>query len=259
MLRHAEPVMGTVVSIAIPAGEIPQPEILPALRAACRVLHEADEIFSTYERYSPMSRLRRGELALDEAPPVLAEVLQACEWVRERSEGWFDPWAMPGGVDPTGLVKGWAAQRAAAALRAGGVANAMINAAGDIVALGQPAPGRPWRVGIRDPRRPTQLACVVPVKAAIATSAHYERPGQVLNPFDGKPARGLASATVVGPDLGIADALATGLLAAGAPGLRHISALEHYSAYTIAEAGVVRVTPGFPPTSRAPRRPSLLA
>jgi thiamine biosynthesis lipoprotein len=125
----------------------------------------------------------------------------------------------------------------------------MINAAGDIVVFGERQPGSAWRVGIRDPRRPERLACVLPVEAAIATSAHYERPGQVLDPRDGMPALGLRSATVVGPDLGMADALATGLLAAGAQGLSHIAAIEDYSAYIIGTAGVVRVTPGFPPTT----------
>jgi thiamine biosynthesis lipoprotein len=162
---------------------------------------------------------------------------------------------MPDGVDPTGFVKGWAAQRAAAELQAGGIAAAMINAAGDIVAFGQPVPGRPWRVGIRDPRRPERLVCVVPVEGAIATSAHYERPAQVLDPRTGAPAQVLLSATVVGPDLGMADALATGLLAAGAAGLPHIAALEGYSAYVVGAAGVARVTPGFPPTSAPPAAP----
>ena len=51
----------------------------------------------------------------------------------------------------------------------------------------------------------------------------------------------------------MADALATGLLAAGAAGLTHIAALEDYSAYIIGTAGVVRVTPGFPPTTSPAR------
>jgi thiamine biosynthesis lipoprotein len=160
---------------------------------------------------------------------------------------------MPAGVDPTGLVKGWAAQRAAAELQSAGITSAMINAAGDIVAWGQPEPGRPWLVGVRDPRRPERLAYIVPVEGAIATSAHYERPGQVLNPRDGTPALGLRSATVVGADLAMADALATGLLAAGAAGLSQIAALEDYSASVMENAGVIRVTPSFPPTTSPPR------
>jgi thiamine biosynthesis lipoprotein len=200
-----------------------------------------------------MSQVRRGELALDEAPPVIEQLLETCAVARERSGGWFDPWAMPGGVDPTGLVKGWAAQRAAAELQSAGITSAMINAAGDIVVWGQPEPARPWLVGVRDPRRPERLAYIVPVEAAIATSAHYERPGQVLDPRDGRPALELQSATVLGADLAMADALATGLLAAGAAGLPQIAGLEDYSASITGNAGVIRVTPGFPPTMSPPR------
>jgi thiamine biosynthesis lipoprotein len=252
VLKHVEEVMGTVVSFVVPTSEVPAPGVTNALNEACRILHEADAVFSTWNPGSPMSRLRRGELALGDAPSVLREVLAACQLARELSGGWFDPWAMPGGVDPTGLVKGWATQRAAIELQTAGITSAMINAAGDIAVLGEPEPGRAWRVGIRDPRRPEQLACIVPVEGAIATSAHYERPGQVLDPRDRVPALGLRSATVVGPDLGMADALATGLLAAGAAGLPHVAALEGYSAYAVGAAGVIRVTPGFPPTTRPP-------
>jgi thiamine biosynthesis lipoprotein len=244
--------MGTVVSFVVRRGDVPDLRATNALKAACRILHEADAIFSTWNPDSPMSRVRRGELALNDAPPVIREVLETCESARALSGGWFDPWAMPGGVDPTGLVKGWATQRAAAELQSAGITSAMINAAGDIVVLGEREPGRAWHVGVRDPRRPERLACIVPVDGSIATSAHYERPGQVLDPRDGIPALGLRSATVVGPDLGMADALATGLLAAGAAGLRHIVALEDYSAYIIGTAGVIRVTPGFPRTSSPP-------
>ena len=251
--NHVEEVMGTVVSFVVPMGDMPERRVTNALKDACRVLHEADEVFSTWNRASPMSRVRRGELALTDAPPVMREVLATCELARELSGGWFDPWAMPGGVDPTGLVKGWAAQRAAGELRSAGITSAMVNAAGDIVALGEREPGRAWRVGVRDPRRPERLAFSVPIEGAIATSAHYERPGQVLDPRDGMPSLGLRSATVMGPDLGMADALATGLLAAGTAGLPHIAALEDYSAYIMGTAGVVRVTPGFPPTTRPAR------
>jgi thiamine biosynthesis lipoprotein len=256
VLKHAEEVMGTVVSFVVPTGGVPELRVTNALQSACRVLHEADAVFSTWNPDSPMSRVRRGELALEDAPGVMRDVLRTCGLVRELSGGWFDPWAMPGGVDPTGLVKGWAAQRAAAELESAGITSAMINAAGDIVVLGGPEPGRPWQVGLRDPRRPQRLACIVPVEGAIATSAHYERPDQVLDPRDGTPALGLRSATVMGPDLGVADALATGLLAAGAAGLTQIAELEDYSAYGVGPAGVVRVTPGFPhtiPFESAPR------
>jgi hypothetical protein len=60
----------------------------------------------------------------------MAEVLECCARAREISDGWFDPWAMPGGIDPTGYVKGWAAQCALSALVSSGIRGAMVNAVG---------------------------------------------------------------------------------------------------------------------------------
>lgn len=243
--------MGTVVSFAVLPGELSEAEARAAIARACGGLHEVDETLSTWKRDSPISRLRRGELAPGEAPEMVHEVLRECATARELSGGWFDPWAMPGGVDPTGLVKGWAAERAAGVLRAAGITAALINAAGDLVAIGEPAPDRAWQVGVRDPRRPARVACVVPVRNAIATSADYERPGQIHDPHERRAVSRLLSATVVGPDLALADALATGLLAEGVAGLERIAEIPEYNAYAFDPAGVVRVTPGFPPTHRA--------
>jgi FAD:protein FMN transferase len=114
-VSHAEHVMGTVVSFAVlpaaPARGGPhrrRPDPATAIQAACALLHQADAVFSTRDPQSPLSRLRRGDLAEADGPACLAEVPMACEAAREASGGWFDPWAMPGGYDPTGLVKGWA-------------------------------------------------------------------------------------------------------------------------------------------------------
>lgn len=243
--------MGTVVSFAVLPRELSEPEVRAAIADACGALHEVDATLSTWKPDSPISRLRRGELTEGDAPEMVREVLGECTTARELSGGWFDPWAMPGGVDPTGLVKGWAAERAAGVLRAAGVTAALVNAAGALVAIGESAPGHAWQVGVRDPRRPERLACVVPVRAAIATSADYERPGQIRDPHERRAVTRLLSATVVGPDLGMADALATGLVAEGAAGLERIARIPGYSAYAFDPAGVVRVTPRFPPTGRA--------
>ena len=110
-------VMGTVVTLSLfDESHLDEAACRRAFAAAGAVLHEADRVFSTYKADSPMSRLRRGELSLGEAPPEMAEVLDLCRVAREATGGWFDPWAMPDGVDPTGLVKGWAAGRALRAL-----------------------------------------------------------------------------------------------------------------------------------------------
>ena len=244
-MRHAERVMGTVVSFDLRADALESARVAAALGSACFVLHEADAVFSTWDPESPVSRLRRGEARRGELPRVVADVLDRCAEARALSGGWFDPWRMPGGVDPTGLVKGWALEQAAAELREAGVAAAMVNGGGDIVAFGRPAEDRPWRVGIRDPRPGGELAAIVEGAGAIATSGAYERGDHVLDPFSGEAATTLLSATVTGPDLALADALATGLLAAGEEGLDRVVALDGYEAFLLRDDGSAAATAGF--------------
>ena len=176
----------------------------------------------------------------------MAGVLDGCRAARGASCGWFDPWAMPGGVDPTGYVKGWAAQRALEALRVPGVAGAMVNAAGDIASFGGPEPGQPFRVGILDPWSRARLACVVELVDALATSGTYERATPphrpVLGPAD-LPGR-LGQRVRSRPAL--ADALATALAVAGPAGLRFVDAQPGYEGLVIEFDGTRQWTAGFP-------------
>ncbi|HET9731727.1 MAG TPA: FAD:protein FMN transferase [Acidimicrobiales bacterium] len=254
---HVEHVMGTAVVLTV-HGAHDGPEVGDALAGACRMLHDADEVFSTWNPSSPMTRLRRGEARLDQLDPraaeQISEVLELCRQACSLTEGWFDPWALPGGVDPTGLVKGWAIERALAVLDARGL-TAMVNGGGDIAWCGQPPDGG-WRLGIRHPWVADGLACVVVgdgVRRAIATSAGYERGAHFVDPFTGEHTMGaLASGTVAGPDLAVADALATALVVGGRPVLDAIRRLPdargggRYEAYAIGPAGEEWATKGFP-------------
>lgn len=243
MIRHAEEVMGTVVSFALRDDGLGESAARAALRTACTTMHRADEIFSTFRPHSPVSRLRRGEIGLDDAPPQVAEVLRLCRAARAMSGGWFDPWAMPGGIDPTGLVKGWAAARALEDLRAAGAPAAMVNAAGDVAAFGRPDGARPWQVGIGDPLRGDRLAWTATVHAALATSGSCQRGPHILDPHTGTAARGIICATVFGPDLALADALATAVVAGGVRALRRVAALDGYTALCLDCAGAWSATP----------------
>lgn len=207
--------MGTVVSFVIDPGPLGRRAMGVALAEACGELHRADEVFSTWKPDSPMSRLRRGEVELEDLPAVVATVLAACARARDDTGGCFDPWALPGGVDPSGYVKGWAAGQARDVLRRAGARGALVNAGGDIATHGGPGPGRRWRVGIRHPWRADALACVIEVDGAVATSGSYERGAHLHDPRSGRPSLALASATVVGPDPGLVDAYATALAVGG--------------------------------------------
>jgi len=236
--------MGTVVSFDIRRGRTGRDEVFLALAEARGGLHRADAVFSTWKANSPMNCVRRGELRVEDAPSDIALVLGLCEVARRASQGWFDPWGVPGGVDPTGMVKGWAAQDAMLRLEAAGVAGAMVNAGGDIALTGSPEPGRPWRIGIRDPWNNRRVIAVLDASAAVATSGAYERGDHVLNPRPGRGGPAIASATVIGPDLAFADAFATGLLAAGESGLEWVRDLDGYDALIVRTDGSLTGTPG---------------
>jgi thiamine biosynthesis lipoprotein len=246
-IHHVEHAMGTVfVFDASFDSGVEDREALAAIGRALASIHRADAVFSTWKESSPINRLRRGEIAVTEAPDEVAEVLEACAVVRDISCGWFDPWAMPGGVDPTGFVKGWAAQKALDVIRAAGATSAIVNAAGDIATFGGLPTGEPFRIGVVNPDKPRSLACVVEVFGAIATSGTYERGEHLVDPRSGLPASRVASASVVGPDLGTADALATALTVAGEEGLSFIDSQEDYEGFVICADGAWRWTTGFP-------------
>jgi FAD:protein FMN transferase len=244
-IAHAEPAMGTVFSFALVSGTLPEAAVRAALTGAGSVLHRCDAVFSTWDAASPVSRFRRGETTLAKLPPEFHEVLAECEAARQASGGWFDPWAMPGGFDPTGLVKGWATERALNVLRDAGIPGALINGGGDVAAFGTPASGQRWRVGIRHPWRPDALAGIVETSAAVATSGCYERGPHLIDPRTGEPSGRAASATVTGPSLALADALATAVAVGGDDALPAVSKLTGYAAYLIRPDGTETSTGGF--------------
>ena len=243
-VTHVEQVMGTVVSFVIHPGQLAGVTVTETLLGACEVLHRADSLFSTWIPHSPLNQLRRGQLSLADCPDEFEEVTHLCTVARDTSGGWFDPWAMPGGFDPTGLVKGWAVEHALDPLVGAGVKAALVNGGGDIAAWGNPPSGESWRIGIRHPWRPQGLACVITVDAAIATSGAYERGLHLIDPHSRQPAIQAASATVTGPTLALADAYATAVAVGGDPAFDLIDGLDEYAAYLIRPDGSERFGSG---------------
>ncbi|WP_269855157.1 FAD:protein FMN transferase [Streptomyces sp. RPT161] len=242
--------MGTVFSFDVAYGaglRVPS-----AVEAAVASLHTVDAVFSTYRPDSQLSRLARGELGLADCDPRVAEVLGLCERARERTDGWFST-GYAGGLDPTGLVKGWAVERAARMIAEAGAYGVCVNGGGDIQLLGEPEPGRPWRVGVTDPLRPGALATVVESagELAVATSGTAERGVHVLDPHTGRPPEGEAvSVTVVTRSLTDADAWATAAFAMGSRARRWLEDLPHAEAFAVTADGRGWRTPGFPAAVR---------
>jgi len=243
-VTHVEQVMGTAVSFSVYPGPLASSAVTEALRRACDVLHRADALFSTWIPDSPLSRLRRGQLSLADCPDEFDEVVDLCALARNTSGGWFDPWAMPGGFDPTGLIKGWSVEHALHRLADDGIKSALVNGGGDIATWGNPPLGGSWRIGIRHPWREQGLACVISVDAAVATSGVYERGLHLIDPHTRQSAVRAASATVTGPTLALADAYATAVAVGGDSAFDLIEGLDGYAAYLIRPDGSERFGSG---------------
>lgn len=222
---------------------------------AVRWLHDVDARFSTYRASSEISRLAAGELQRADASPDVRWVLHRCEALRRTTGGYFDPLAA-GSLDPSALVKGWAVQRAADLIGAVGATNVCVTGGGDIACRGGAAPLDHWRIGIQHPLDSTALAGVIALTGggAVATSGAYERGEHVRDPHTGLPPTGVLSVTVVGPDLGTADALSTAAFAMGERGPAWAANLRGgYETLTILTGGRVLATPGFPLLQEAAR------
>ncbi|KZZ52035.1 hypothetical protein A3760_18545 [Oleiphilus sp. HI0122] len=127
-------------------------------------------------------------------------------------------------LDLGGIAKGYSVDRAVEILKQAGVKNARVSAGGDMRLLGDKR-GKPWVVGIRDPRVKSDNAVVLPLEnVAISTSGDYERffvneegtrVHHILSPKTGKPAKGIQSVTILGEHATQTDALSTAVFILG--------------------------------------------
>jgi thiamine biosynthesis lipoprotein len=235
VIRRVEHVMGMPISLALRGRHAGDARGEAAWAAALAVLRAADRTFSTYRADSVISRMNRG-VPVD-TPPEVADVL-AIGAAAERSSGGAFALRRDGVLDPSGVVKGWAAERAAIALAALPDTDFCLSAGGDITCrTGDPA-AAPWRIGIEDPRDPTRIVAVVPIRTgAVATSGTAHRGAHIVDARTGRVPGGLASVTVVGRSLTAVDVDATAAFALGADGERWLTTRGHRAAFVVRTDG----------------------
>ncbi|MGW2158185.1 FAD:protein FMN transferase [Nonomuraea sp. NPDC001699] len=204
---RVDTVMGMPVSVDIRTA-LPARELTPLLDDAFSWLRWVADTFSPAKEDSQIWRLNQG-LTIRQIPE-LVEVLHRCEELSEATGGWFEH-RINGVIDPSGYIKGWALERLSRALCNAGAGDHRINAGGDIRVRGSAAPGKAWRVGIRDPRTDVVRKALFAHDLGIATSGG----AAVVDPRTGERQQTLGSVTVIGPDLGVADAYATAMYAMG--------------------------------------------
>ncbi|MFM5968568.1 MAG: FAD:protein FMN transferase [Micrococcales bacterium] len=249
--EHTELCMGTAFKFqgrsSLPHG--------PHISAACDVLHDADRMFSTYKPESPISRLARGETRVADEDPLISEIWDAClEWER-ITDGWFSAFTPQNTFDPSGLVKTWAAQRAADVLLAAGILDFTMNAGGDILIAAAASGELDWRIGVHQPvsiaEAPDAILTVVDLKGTefrgFATSGSAERGLHIWNPkASGKAAADeLLQVSVVARDIVTADVWATAAFAEGPACLRRLEKIDGVEAIIVLPGGEIDGTSGF--------------
>jgi thiamine biosynthesis lipoprotein len=233
-------IWGTILYIEGASTTIDRAAIDAAIDDVKNFVVEVDKSFSTYKESSFVSRLRRNEIEIGQCPRDVQDVWAACLNAKYLSDGAFDPWKVAGGFDPSGYVKGWAADRVADILLQAGCAHVQVNAAGDLSLRGGnllvSGEIEPWKIGVSNPDNTKEVLRIFEIiDGAIATSGHYERGAHITDPYTGMIAIGARSATVLGPDGGLTDAMATALMVTGDNGANLFGQpeLAEYSAWCI--------------------------
>lgn len=196
-------------------------------------------------------------------PAAVAALLPRVGWHHVQWQRPHIRFDVPGmELDFGGIVKEYAADRAAALLAQAGVAHALVNLGGDVRVLGPLPDGSPWSIGIRHPRAAGLLGTVQLHQGALASSGDYERcivvdgvrHGHILNPRTGWPVRHLAAVSVVAPLCVLAGSAATlGLLLEDqGPAWLQASGLAHLWVDTEGRHGGPLMTPPAPPSPRSP-------
>lgn len=231
-----EMIMGMPVSVHVRAQDPGRDDIAAAVRNTFAVLHKVDDLFSRWREDSEIRRLQRGLVAPGAAHEWQADVMALALKAEDVTDGLFSAWyaaarhpvapsapggsaptvgAAPavGGYDPTGIVKGWAVEKAADMLRVVPRISFCLNAGGDMVIgtgrdMAHLAPA--WRIGIESPSLPGTVAAVRSLATGgVATSGAAARGGHIRDPATGAALDREGSATVVGPSLTWADVWAT--------------------------------------------------
>ncbi len=232
-VRSSRLAMGTVVGITVvtddPAG------VAATIEAGWAAIEAGEAELSEWRAESATSRLARGSAAGGPVllTPAADHLFSFVGVLRQETRGAFDilwrapaprpvlvlgadGWSLsaPAPIDLGGVLKGWLVDLAVEALRAGGLRNFLVDAAGDLYAAGDAEGGRGWRVDVEGARG-NRVATVRLSDAALSTSGNAGQPGHIHDAVSGEAREGERVVSVVAPSGLVADGLATAIYAGG--------------------------------------------
>ena len=204
-----------------------------------------DEKFSTYKDTSEISRINRGEIDKKDYSDDMKLIFELAEKTKNETNGFFDIGEI-GRCDPSGVVKGWAINEAARKLK-DKYKNFYLEIAGDIQVSGHNKKNEKWRVGILNPLTKNELVKIIELEnEGIATSGNYERGAHIYNPNNNfKSVDGIASISVVGPNIYETDRFATAAFAMEKDGINFIEKQKDLEGYMIDNNGIATMTSGW--------------
>jgi len=269
-----EQIMGLPISIHVRGPDAGSAEAQRAVRAVFDELRTVDEIFSHNLEALPHGHHAPRSVELPSLDELTTKARAAAD-ARARTRGAFDAWrpiahqppsthplqerrsTPPGSwagssgagagtwFDPSGLVKGWAVERAAQRLTVLTGHDFYVNAGGDTVLHCARPESPPWRVGIEDPDDLRGVRHVLPLRrGAVATSGSTHRGQHIVDPASGAAADAVRAVTVIGPSLLWADVYATAAVVLGEEAVSWVEGLAGYEAFVVGRAGSV-ATSGF--------------
>jgi thiamine biosynthesis lipoprotein len=240
-MREERIVMGMPARVELVGAQDKKP-----LDAIFELWRDIDERFSTYKDSSEISRINRKEIHEADYSGEMHEIFSLAEKTASETAGFFDIKRPDGDIDPSGIVKGWAIQKAAELARRLGFDSYYLEIGGDIQTSGRDSEGKEWSVGIRNPfNRDEVVKVLYPAGAGVATSGSAIRGRHIYNPHD--PSSSLdeiVSITVIGPNIYEADRFATAAFAMGRSGISFIDSLAGFEGYAIDRRGVATMTAG---------------
>ena len=215
-------------------------------------VHAPGDVIFLFNTSDSVSRLTDGLFDITVAPlletwgfyrrekilPTQDAIVQAMKLVDYRRIRITDDSIIVGSgmkVDLGGIAQGFAADRAALILRQRHVKSAIIDIGGEVLAIGRSPQGRPWRVGIQNPRGKGIIETIELENSAVSTSGDYEkffimdnkRYPHIINPKTGRPAQNFASVTIIADNATYADAMSTAIAIMGpASGIDFLDSLE---------------------------------
>lgn len=237
---------------------ISDPEILGVIRSALQIARDSDGAFDI--TVAPLIELWGFYGDSPRRLPAETEIKASLAMVDYHNltlkNGKLEKKSSGVHIDLGGIAKGYALAQAAKVLRHEGVTSALIDAGGDVYALGKK--GRePWKVGVRSPRGNELLGYMEVVDLAVMGSGDYERffikDGKryhhIFNPKTGYPAEGVRAATLIYSDPMAADAWSTAIFALGPKaGLKRVDKIPGMEAVMVTSSGEILYSSGLKDT-----------